>query len=498
VGALKPEDTRRLSNSDLIGVSTTTSTAPEAYRLADGFRRLGKPAVIGGVHASFMPEEALEHADFVVRGEAESSFPQLLARLESGAEPIDVPGISFRRGDQIVHNPDAPLIADLDGIPFPDFSLISSDLRLFDVPVQTSRGCPFPCNFCSVTKMFGRKVRYRSVESVLEELKQIPKPSVFFYDDNFCARPAFTKQLLESLLVQGSKLQYFSAQVRADMTRDAELMRLFYAAGGRQVYVGFESINPESLKAYDKRQTLEEIVSSMEVFRRFKIRVHGMFIIGSEYDTPRTARETLRFARRHGIDTIQFMMLTPLPGTELFQELDAQGRILSRDWSLYDAHHAVFLPARMTPLQLQKSSIRGMSQFYTGRRGLQELARLNLFRASRALMGMYIIRRWKWENRGWTKELRRLSLLARRMLLQKRLEELEQQLRTALGQVPGQLDIIQRRAENLLKQMEHLAQRLMAALDKEIQMLEQKVQSLSREVRRILDEIQGSNARTES
>ena len=489
VGACKPAELRAYAESDLIGLSTTTSTAPVAYRLADAFRQMGKLVLIGGVHATFLPEDALQHADFVLRGEAEDGFPLFLHCLNEGGDLSQVPGLSYRHGDAMIHNPDPPFVEDLDRLPFPDFGLITSKTALFDIPIQASRGCPFPCNFCSVTKMFGRKVRFRSVGSVIAELRQIPKPSVFFYDDNFCARPEFTKSLLETMLREGLKLDYFSAQVRADMTRDLEMMKLFHAAGGRQVYVGFESVNPESLKAYDKRQSIDEISSSMEVFRRFKIHVHGMFVIGSDYDDAQTARKTLRFARKTGMDSIQLMMLTPLPGTEMYRDLEQQGRILTRDWSLYDAHHAVFLPTRMTPLQLQRSAISGMSHFYSPRRILGGLMLRDFFKASRAAMGMYIIRRWKWENRHWTEELKRLSLQARRLRLEKQLGDLAGQLQAALQQLPARLENARQQAEQLTRQIEQLGQNLLADVEKDLLLLEKKVQHLRQEVLCVLDQI---------
>jgi hypothetical protein len=235
----------------------------------------------------------------------------------------------------------------------------------------------------------------------------------------------------------------------------------------------------------------------MEVFRRFKIHVHGMFVIGSDFDDAQTARETLRFARRTGMDTVQFMMLTPLPGTEMYRDLEAQDRILTRDWSLYDAHHAVFLPKRMTPLELQKSAISGMAHFYSPRRILEGLARRDSFKISRAVMGMYILRRWKWENRHWTRELMRLSLQARRARLEKQLGDLAGQLEAALQQLPGRLETARKQAEQLRRQIEQLGQSLMADVERDLLLLEKKVQSLRHEVLSVLDQIrpgEGDNA----
>jgi radical SAM superfamily enzyme YgiQ (UPF0313 family) len=490
--------TSQFDDSDLVGISTTTSTAPEAYRLGDLFRRRGRTVVIGGVHASFMPEEALMHADYVVRGEAEKSFPELIRCIRAGLPPTDVPGVSYRLSDQFIHNPKGPLLDDLDGLPFPDFSLLTRPLGKVDVPIQTSRGCPYPCNFCSVTQMFGRKVRFRSVDHVIAELKQIPRPEVFFYDDNFCARPAYTKELLERMIRENIRLDYFSAQVRADMTRDLEVMDLATRAGCKQVYVGFESVNPASLKEYDKRQTVDEIAASMEVFKRYKIRVHGMFVIGSDHDTAGTAKQTLRFARKHGIDTVQFMMLTPLPGTEYFRQLETEGRIVCRDWSLYDAHHAVFMPRQMSPVRLQKTTIRAMSRFYSCTDGLKNLAALKLWQASRAFMGWYLIRRWKWDNRDWTTRLVGLYLKAKRAELERKLkglrvplEEALERAKSGLPDVPAKAQEIRRQGERLLEEIRGMKAELVSALEKDLAAIEKRVEELTTTAMRLLDELHG-------
>lgn len=482
---------------DVVGISTTTSTAPEAYRIAEQFKKQGKIVIIGGVHATFLPEEALQYADYVVRGEAEATLPDLLNCIQSGSPPEKIPGVSYHSAGSLLHNPNAPLIQDLDRFPFPDFKLLNPGAKLFDIPIQTSRGCPFPCNFCSVTKMFGRKVRFRSVSHVIEELMQIPKPEVFFYDDNFCAKPAYTKTLLEEILRRKIHLQFFSAQVRADVTKDPEMMRLLSAANCKQVYVGFESVNPATLQEYDKRQTVEEIARSMEVFREHKIRVHGMFVIGSDHDTPTTIWDTLRFARKHRIDTVQFMMLTPLPGTEFFSELDDQKRILSRDWSLYDGHRAVFIPRKMSPVTMQKNTIAAMSQFYSWFTAVQAAIRLNRYQLSRSLMGWYIIHRWKWQNRGWIQRLRSLNLKAQRTQMDLRLQEIQQKLEDAIrlirSEVPelqNRLDELRQQAEGCYNDINRMTRNLATALEKDLKRMDQHMEELALNTNRILKELQ--------
>jgi anaerobic magnesium-protoporphyrin IX monomethyl ester cyclase len=183
-----------ITDADLICISTTTSTAVEAYHLADFARDQGKPVIMGGAHVSFMSEEALDHCDYVCRGEADLTFMPLISCIERGELPSDIPGVSFRQGEQIVHNPDADWV-DFNSVPFPDLSLFSG-LKMTTYPVMTSRGCPYDCTFCSVTKMFGRKFRYRETEALLEELKQYRGKQVFFVDDNFSANTRRTKELL--------------------------------------------------------------------------------------------------------------------------------------------------------------------------------------------------------------------------------------------------------------------------------------------------------------
>lgn len=496
VGQLSKADLRNCLASDLIGISCTTSTAPAAYRLGDFFRGAGKKVVIGGVHATFVTEEALAHADFVVRGEGEDSFPELVRAIDSDEMPTDLHGISFKDGDRVVHNPSRPPIEDMDRLPFPDFSLLGPKMKLFNAPLQTSRGCPYPCNFCNVTQMFGRKVRFRSVESVLDEMAQLPKREIFFYDDNFCSNHRYTKKLCEGILRRGLKPRYSSAQVRADVTRDLELMDLLARSGTDLVYVGFESVNPATLKEYDKRQTVEDIAQAMDVFRRFKMRVHGMFVIGSDHDSVETASETLEFARKHRMDTVQFMMLTPIPGTELHRQLSRENRILSRDWSLYDAHHAVYLPKNMSPEELQETTFSAMSRFYSVREGLRGLFKLDLYLASRRFLGWYIIKRWKWANRTWASTLHVQELKAHREMLQRRLEEIGKQLEDLLRQgrshLPSlgfKLEELRRTLESYSREISRISRDLVSALEEDLEVIEKRTDELGAAVRKIFEEL---------
>jgi len=402
---LRPPRLEDLLGADLVGISTITSTAPRAYRMADYLRSKGVNVLLGGPHVTFMPDEALQHADYVFRGEAERSIVPLVKALEAGSGLERVPGLSFRRGGETFHNPPAEPVWDLDELPDPDWSLLHGSFRIAwsnkIVPIQTSRGCPFDCSFCSVTKMFGRKVRYRSVGRVLDELSRMDlrRRHVFFYDDHFSANRGRLRELMEGILARGLRFQW-SAQVRADLADDEDLVELMRRAGCQTVYIGMESVNPETLKAYNKHQTVSDIERSIRVLHRHRIRIHGMFVLGADTDTVETVRATCRFAKKNRIETIQFLILTPLPGTPFFAEMEREGRLGIRDWSYYDAHHVVFEPKRMSPYELQREIVRALREFYSLPRILDDVLRLRLWEALVKIYARRIELRWE-RLSGW-------------------------------------------------------------------------------------------------
>lgn len=388
-------------SSDFVGISTTTSTVPEAYRIADKARDAGVPVMMGGSHVTFLPDEALEHADYCVRGEGEETLIELVEALESGSDLSGIKGLSYRKGSEIIHNPDRGLVCDLDSLPFPDFSLIQDSRKISMVPVATSRGCPFGCNFCSVTRMFGRGYRFRSVDNVIEELRQLSNSNVlsqtrvFFYDDNFAAHRAHTKELLRKMIATGVTPGW-TAQVRSDVAQDPELLDLMRRSNCYYVYIGFESVNPETLEEFDKGQKVEEIVEAIRIIHKHGIMIHGMFVLGSENDTVKTIRDTVNFALKHKIDTVQLASLTPLPGTPYFQKMEDEGRLLTREWSLYDGLHVVYRPKKMSPPELQKEMERAIKRFYSIFQCMMVLVRPDSF----VLFLNILIGRWRKAGTG--------------------------------------------------------------------------------------------------
>jgi len=401
-------DWKELEKADLIGISSITSTAPRAFKLASRFRTKGIPIVMGGPHSTFLPEESLEYADFVVRGEGEETIVELVEHLESGTSLKDIRGLSYREGDTFIHNPERPLLKNLDDAPIPDLSVVHNWKRKNTIPLATSRGCPFGCRFCSVIQMFGRKYRFKSVDRIIKEIKAVASGKVnhiFFIDDNFAANKKQTKVLLKRMLAEGIRIEW-SAQVRTEIARDKELIDLMTQTGCFGVFVGFESINPRTLSLYNKKQGVNDIVNCIETFKKASINIHGMFVLGGDTDDIDTIRSTKKFAKRLGIHSVQFLMLTPLPGTPVFDDLRQEGRLLHTDWAKYDAHHAVFEPKLMTPFELHTETLKAMAGFYSWGTILKNLMKGDLFYSAVGLYGKRSLQKIKAPSKQYLRDLK--------------------------------------------------------------------------------------------
>ena len=378
---------------DLVCISSISSTAPRAYELADFYRQQGLPVVLGGAHPSFLPLEGLEHADYVVCGEGDEALPELVNVLNHGGSLAAIPNLCYRDGDTIHQNPWRPFLGDLDSLPIPNYTLIhgwKARNRRGVVSIATSRGCPFNCSFCSVIMMFGRKHRVTSIDRVIEEIRQNGAQArhIFFCDDNFTADRQRTKELCERIIAEGLKFEW-SAQVRVEAAKDPELLELMAKSGCFVVFVGLESINPATLKAYNKSQTVQGIKDCVNNFHHFGIKVHGMFVFGSEEDHYQVIRDTVKVSRQLDLDSVQYLMLTPLPGTPFYKEMEAQNRIICRDWSQYDGHHTVFQPRQFTPFELQMETTRAMRKFYSWTSVIKRLIARDLFFAKMKAYGRY-------------------------------------------------------------------------------------------------------------
>ena len=404
----------RIGEADLVGISTITSTAPRAYVIADRIRDMGIPVILGGPHVTFLKEEALEHADFVVRGEGERPLMAFIEAWEKGEELSSIPNLSYRKNGKAVHNPMDKFVNDLDEIPFPDLSDLLNEKRQIAgytiIPVQTSRGCPYDCSFCSVTGMFGRQYRFRSTQNIIEELRHYNdrKNIIFFYDDNFAANRGRTKVLLESMIKEKFTFKW-STQVRADVAKDEELVKLMKKAGCHTLYIGFESVNPMSLREMKKGQTVEDIQEAIRVIHRHRINIHGMFVYGFDEDDWQTVKRTVKFARKTRLSSTQFLILTPLPGSKIFNKLTNEKRIVFDDWALYDAHHVVFRPAKFSLSMLQKAQIFSHKKFYSWIEMVKKLFRFRWFDLGLAHYARNLNKAWLRKNRTFLKVLELLA-----------------------------------------------------------------------------------------
>src|SRR5574337_236320 len=375
--ALGPVDLREATKSaDIVGISVITPTAKKGYEAASTCRGYGKKVVMGGPHVTALPDEAIKYADFVLCGEADKSIILFMKAFEKGEGFEAVPGLSFLKEGRVVHNGRTSFVMDLDSLPDIDFSLIKGNTKKMSVtPVMTSRGCPYNCTFCSVTGMFGHKYRFTCQEKTLKFLRDhralVEKGGfkdsqdwVFFYDDNFTADKKRVKALCREMIATGLTPTW-AGQFHIDIAKDPELLGLMKKANCFIGCIGLESINPRSLELYNKKQSVEDIEKGIREIHKNGIKIHGMFVLGSDQDTVDTIEETWKFARKNKIESVQFLILTPLPGTKTYNDLEKEGRIKSKDWSLYDAHHVVFEPKMMSMYELQYHTIRAMKKFYS-------------------------------------------------------------------------------------------------------------------------------------
>lgn len=404
-----------LESADILCVSCMTATVTRGREIAREYKEVrakaGKKShsIIGGIHASMMPEDVINDFDQVFVGEAENHIIDLL---------------SGQLTNRVVFG---SRVENMDTLPIPDFRLLKGWEKMKVWPVMTSRGCPYNCNFCSVTEMFGRGYRVRSVDRVMEELAMHGSRNIFFVDDHFVVNKKRTYELLSRIEQSGFRGKW-SAQLRTEVTKDLNLVRRMKETGCSTVYIGFESINPESLKEMRKGQTVEDIRRSIDVFRKNGILVHGMFMFGSDSDTSEIFKTTSDFCLNSGLSSVQYLVLTPLPGTEFYRRIESEGRLLHKNWEYYDAMHVVFKPKLMLPNELQQGMIDCFSDFYSYTSGINEALNafgesvLTLFRKaySRAyfpslvpvlvkFFGRRIVKSWIAYNRNYLQYLKKLS-----------------------------------------------------------------------------------------
>lgn len=404
---LGPVDWAYVRASDAVFLSALTMTAHRAYALAAETKRRapGAQTVLGGPHATFLPEEAAAGAgiDLVFRGEADDAVGDLVAVL-NGEKPIEAcPGLTAVRLGDTVHAVDRQPARDLDDIPAPEMGLVAERRRMAHLPMEFSRGCPHECDFCGVSPMFGQRSRRLSLECAVDRLRRKahdekrrgvrPSP-VFVYDDNHTADPEWAKRLWEAALEQGVAPPSISMQAGAEVTNDEDLMAVLRRANCRTMFWGIDSIDDGTPPADGRRPTTAQVEEALRVASGYGIRIHGMFVVGFDGDTVHSVRRTAEWAMRHELATAQFLLLTPFPGSPLRARLELEGRIADGNWAHYDARHVVFEPSGATRYELLRATARATARFYSWGRVASMVRQRRWSTAYLRASGRGVLREW--------------------------------------------------------------------------------------------------------
>jgi len=323
-------------------VTANTQQAERAYEIGREFGRRGVPAILGGIHATVLPEEAGRFFQSVAVGEAESIWPGILQDLcNGGLKPL------YR----------SPGPADLSAVPAPRYDLVQAD-RYNLAWVQATRGCPHDCSFCVASSVFGKKVRYRPIDQVVRDIQTIKTlwkhPNISFADDNLIVNRKYALDLFREL--RGLDIRYF-LQTDISMAEDDELLGLLKDSGCSMVFIGFETVLDETLKQIDrhsfKHRYVHRYSSLIQKIQSTGIGVFGAFIVGFDQETPESIERLGEFICENRLYASQITILTPYPGCRVRTVLAAENRLLDLDWSHYNCTEVTFVPRNFTPAELQ-------------------------------------------------------------------------------------------------------------------------------------------------
>jgi radical SAM superfamily enzyme YgiQ (UPF0313 family) len=356
--------------ADLIGISVWTASASRAYELAAHYRKRGIPVILGGPHVSVEPREALSYADAIVIGEAESVWEEILRDVQQD------------RLQAIYHGEMLPLAQ----TPEPDWSPIRPNDYVIQASIATSRGCVRHCDFCYESCRPKPNFRQRPLEYVLKEIDERAVPVIALIDNDLLAHRRYAKELLSALV---PRKRHWLGMTSIRTADDEALLDLMAESGCRTLFVGFESIVPDSLREVHKEcNHVEDYLRNIRRIHDRGIMVNGSFVFGFDHDDEDVFERTVQFGIDAGLETATFTILTPYPGTTLYERLRQEGRIFDHDWAHYDTTRVVFQPAQMTPQTLEAGYFQAYKRFYSWPAIIQRCRRHDAGFAKRVFLNM--------------------------------------------------------------------------------------------------------------
>ncbi|MFH1420044.1 MAG: radical SAM protein [Planctomycetota bacterium] len=364
------------ADCDIVGISAMTTQAKRAYELADAYRAMGVTVVLGGIHPSALPEDALPHCDAVCKGDAESTLPHVIADWEQAVERTGDPrqgATGVKRIYDWAAYPRAP-------IKTPRKDLLDPRDYLVANPIQTTRGCPHSCSFCTTPGVFGRKFRQREIADIVEEMREANEQHntwcFIFADDNFAGNQKWAMELCAA--IEPLKVSWAS-QCDILISRNDKLLAAMRRSGCQGLILGLESRKQDTLEEAGKRfvqsDTYEHRIRKIQ---SFGISLWGAFIFGFDHDTWRDLMHTCRWAERMDLAMSCYPILTPYPGTDIFDKFEQSGRLLTRDWDKYNGASIVFQPNHLTEMQLRHAQMAAFAEFFSIRSAIRRLKLLPL------------------------------------------------------------------------------------------------------------------------
>ena len=366
-----------LNDYEVIGITTDTPRYNEALRIAKEIKKAGKPVVMGGYHVTFLDEEALStgFVDVVVRGEGEEIFLNLLNAWENNSGLKNIRGISYVDEGNFIRNEDAPPPQNLDKLPFParDLLPISKYKTTLNgvqsVNLITSRGCPYNCYFCASSKFGGIKWRSRSAKNIVDEMEMLHQDYGYrafeFLDDNFTLNKKRIFAFADELEKRNMTDIIWWCFARVDtIAKNEAMVKRMAEVGAYRVFLGLESVNENVLDDYGKGIEHNQQIEAINILKKYGIGIHGSFIIGDMNETKEMVMQTINWAKKTNLQIAQFSLLTPYPGTQLYDDMKKENKLLHKNWRLFDALHPTIKLNKLSATEAQKLILRSYRKFY--------------------------------------------------------------------------------------------------------------------------------------